>query len=302
MSIEKKREARATFFDRPIDPIIRWPAGSPPLAPMIAEMQRLNPGLGLRCATSVYPAREERYYVDGTQEIETRTVGPVVSECLIYNATDLDVVTITMPEPPDDETMSGLTEVNREWSTKKTDLGEFRTGPRRIERTADGSLLIRPRSQAMEAIYSRFGWAYQHPGGCPMREIGRIRSRWGIYHDPNVLWEVDFAYIPRWVFNRGLNGEPLPPDPREPENDHDYFRVIPIGTVSYIDRYDLPLDTHFARARDIVAMGAEFAVVGDVEASELHIFRTSGVVRTFEDVRLPELYWFDVPAKARWSE
>jgi hypothetical protein len=44
-------------------------------------------------------------------------------------------------------------------------------------------------------------------------------------------------------------------------------RTIPVGTVSYIDRYDLPLETHFARARDIVAMGAEYAIVGDVEAS-----------------------------------
>jgi hypothetical protein len=64
------------------------------------------------------------------------------------------------------------------------------------------------------------------------------------------------------VFNRGLDGKHLPPDPREPQNDHDFWRTIPVGTVSYIDRYDLPLETHFARAREIVAMGAEFAVVG----------------------------------------
>ncbi len=49
-------------------------------------------------------------------------------------------------------------------------------------------------------------------------------------------------------------------------------------------------------------MGAEFAVVGDLEAGDLHIFRMSAVVRTEEDVRIPELYWFDVPAKARWDE
>jgi hypothetical protein len=49
-------------------------------------------------------------------------------------------------------------------------------------------------------------------------------------------------------------------------------------------------------------MGAEFAIVGDVEAGELHIFRMSGIVRTREDVRIPELYWFDVPTKARFNE
>ncbi len=65
---------------------------------------------------------------------------------------------------------------------------------------------------------------------------------------------TDFAYIPQWMFTRRLVGEHLPPDPREPENDH-YWRTIPIRTISYIDRYDLPLEIHFARAREIVALG-----------------------------------------------
>jgi hypothetical protein len=301
MSIEEEREARARFLAEPIDPIIVWPGGSPRLAPMIAEMQRLNPSLGLRCATSTSPAREERYYVDGGEQVETRIVGPFMSEYLLYAGTDLHVLTIAMPEPPDDDMMSGFNEVNREWCHPDTDLGNFRSGPRRIERTANGSLLIRPRSTAMEALFGRFGWAYQE-GDAPVGEIIRMKSRWGIYHDPHELWEIDFAYLPQWVFNRGLDGKHLPNDPREPKNDFEFWRTIPIGTVSYIDRYDLPLETHFARAREIVAMGAEFAVVGDVETSELHIFRMSGVVRTFDDVRIPELHWFDVPAKSRWNE
>jgi hypothetical protein len=112
-----EREVRARWLAEPVDPVIKWPAGSPELAPMIGEMQRLNPSLGLRCAIFTYPAREERYYVDRTgesKETETRIVGPFVSECLIYHGTELDVVTIAMPKPPDDEMMSGVTEVNRE--------------------------------------------------------------------------------------------------------------------------------------------------------------------------------------------
>jgi hypothetical protein len=112
---------------------------------------------------------------------------------------------------------------------------------------------------------------------------------------------TDFAYIPQWMFTRRLVGEHLPPDPREPENDH-YWRTIPIRTISCIDRYDLPLEIHFARAREIVALGAEFAADGDAQACELNILRISGAVRTFKDVQIPELYWFDVPARVRWNE
>ena len=104
MSIEEEREARARFLAEPIDPIILWPGGSFRLAPMIAEMQRLNPSLGLGCATSTSPAREERYYVDGGKEIQTRIVGPFVSDYLVYAGTELDVLTIAMPQPPDGET------------------------------------------------------------------------------------------------------------------------------------------------------------------------------------------------------
>jgi hypothetical protein len=269
---------------------------------MIAEMQRLNPGLDLRCGISKEPDDEDfARFKASSGFIRDRVAESEISESLLYAGTALDVVTIAMPEPPDDDMMSGLTEVNRESYHSDTDLGTFRFGPRRIERTAEGSLLIRPRSRATELLFGSFGWAYKRKPA-PVGKILRISSRYGIYHDPYELWEVDFAYVPEWVFGRAPDGTELPRDPRSPDNDHDFWRIIPIGTVSYIDQYDLPLETHFARAREIVALGAEFAVVGDVEAGELHIFRMSGVVRTFEDVRLPELYWFDVPAKALWKE
>jgi hypothetical protein len=71
-------------------------------------------------------------------------------------AITLTFVTIATPQPPDDEMMNGFSDVNREWSTKETDAGEFRTGPRRIERTPGGSLLIRPCSNAMEALFNGF--------------------------------------------------------------------------------------------------------------------------------------------------
>ncbi len=59
MSVEDARAAAKRFYAERVDPIISWPAGSPRLAPMIAEMQRLNPSLGLRCAISREPDDED---------------------------------------------------------------------------------------------------------------------------------------------------------------------------------------------------------------------------------------------------
>ncbi len=129
----------------------------------------------------------------------------------MYDGTELDVVMIAIPEPQDDEMMSGFTEVKRKWSTGETDFGKLRTSPRRIERIPDGSLLIRPRSKTVEDLFTSFGSAYQYSDDYP---IGHIQSRRGIYHDTHELWEVDFAYMPEWVFNRGYDGKHLPPDPR----------------------------------------------------------------------------------------
>jgi hypothetical protein len=217
MSIEDQRAAAKRFYAERVDPIISWPAGSPRLAPMIAEMQRLNPGLDLRCALSTEPGDEEFVsFMARTARLRERLENAEPSESLLYAGTALDVVTIAMPEPPDDDMMSGLTEVNRESYHSDTDLGTFRFGPRRIERAANGSLLVRPRSQATESLFGYFGWAYQRQDA-PIGERLRIQSRYGIYHDPYELWEVDFAYVPEWVFGRAPNGELLPPDPRTPE-------------------------------------------------------------------------------------
>jgi hypothetical protein len=284
-------------MEREVDPIIAWPNDAQ-LAPIIGAMQGLNPSLQLRCATKFTPAREETYKLNTDPTLRTRTVGPFTSEYLTYAGTALDVFTVVMPDPPDDKMMSGLTEVNRESYTERTDIGKFRVGPRRIERTADGNLLVRPRARNASRAADQFNLAWQghyseNQEGM-LDQIGRIVNRWGIFRKRHELWEVETAYLPGYFAAKYENNEVIW-DPRRPRGDYAYWRTTPVGTVAYIDRYDLPIEEHYARARAILAAGSEFAIVGDVERGAVRVFRLSGVETHTKDFRLPEMPWFEVP-------
>jgi hypothetical protein len=101
------------------------------------------------------------------------------------------------------------------------------------------------------------------------------------------VWEVEFGYLPPEFVYRSKGS-------LEPE-----WTTIPIRTISYIDQYDLPLEVHHGRARAILAMGAQFADVGGLEAGAMLVFRPFGVKRFVEDCRRPEMDWFDIPVRGK---
>jgi hypothetical protein len=117
------------------DAAITWPPEiEPKLSAIIGELQRLNPGLGLRWA------HEGNGSDDGDE-----------TEYLLHNGSERDVLTIVMPEPPSDDLVGGFTNCNYEWlCAHVTTLSSFRTGKRRFERTADGNLRIRPFTWKLE--------------------------------------------------------------------------------------------------------------------------------------------------------
>jgi hypothetical protein len=102
------------------------------------------------------------------------------------------------------------------------------------------------------------------------------------------MWEVDFAFMPAG-HDRNADGSPKP--------DLEWWQTIPIGTVSYVGPIDFPIAEHYARARASVAAGSQFAVIGDLAAGDLKIFRRDGMTCETEDVRIPEMPWFDVPVR-----
>jgi hypothetical protein len=214
------------------------------------------------------------------------------SQFLAYAGSALDVVTIALPQPLSDQCYSALTDVNKDWMGYETEIGEVRVGPRRFERTATGDLLLRPKSWATVEAGSRFSAHYQchtanspKPRRMPEEQIGRIQKYWAIFNDPHEMWEVEYAYMPANFF-----------DHVGKRSDEEFWRQTPIGTICYIDEFDLPIDEHYRRAREIVKAGSEFAIVGDLQTSELRVFRVDGVQSSTEDIRVPEMPWFDVPA------
>ena len=254
------------------DAVISWP-GNDSLASIIEALQALNPHLGLRRAVDV------RYGE---------------SEYLLYAGAWFDVFEITFPSRISDNLMSGLTEVNREWWPIDTDLGRFQYGPHRLERTSAGRLLVRPRSWHVCSEASRFGMCYQHGtlrgqrSKMPFEQIGRIIGRWGIFRGEGFgeLWEVDYAYLPddHWNDARGRK-----------KTEREWWETTPIGTVSYIDRHDLPLEEHIARAKAIVAAGSAFSILGDLTRLEHRIYRAAGVSVETGEFSMPEMPWFDIP-------
>ncbi len=249
------------------DPVISWPEEAGSLADMIPDLVRLNPQLDLRLV------------LDEDED-----------ELLGYAGSALDVVTIAMPKPPTDQFMSELTLSNADWIPRDTEIGEVRIGPRRFERTATGDLLVRPKSWAAFEASTRFGLSYEGNATrtaqrMPVDQIGRLQRYWGIFREPPEVWEVEYAYMPANLFDRVGK-----------RSDEDYWRTTPIGTISYIDQYDLPIEEHYRRAREIVKTGSEFAIVGNMQTGELRVFRVDGVQSSFEDIRMPEMPWFDVPA------
>jgi hypothetical protein len=242
------------------DPLIAWPANFS-LESSLASLQELNPALNLRRAVD-------------SEDGET--------EYLFYEGSALDVFEITLPEPASDDLVSSLTDVNRESWTISTDLGSRRYGPHRLERTSRGDILVRPRSTRVDEAAATFGIAHSVTQWLAPEAVGRVTSRWGVRADKHELWEIEFAYLPaNWL--------------ERPIEDELWWSTIAVGTIAFIDEYDLPMEAHDARAWAIVATGSEFAIVGDLERLEYRIYRRNGMSIERAEFTLPEMPWFSFP-------
>jgi hypothetical protein len=104
----------------------------------------------------------------------------------------------------------------------------------------------------VDSIADYFARVYQErmtrPDPRDIDWIRRFQSRWGIYRDPYELWEVEFA----WFDDTFMTAR---------KTNFAYWRTTPVGTIAYIDEYDLPIADHYARAKAIVAAGSAFAIV-----------------------------------------
>ena len=204
------------------------------------------------------------------------------------------VVEIVLPAPASDDMMCGISESSKDWLDFDDIAIDGQLGPHHFERTAAGNLLVRPASWHWTCEKSRFGMAFQHGtlgderAHIPLDQIGRVQSDWGIFRDPGFgeLWEVDYAYLPPESTDDSLYGT---------RTDREWWETTPIGTISYVCKGDLPLETHIDRARAILAAGSQFAIVGDLERLEHRVYRLDGLKIETDKFKLPEMPWFDVP-------
>ena len=93
-----------THSMRPTAPIISWPiVTAGPLSASIAEMQRLNPDLGLRCAVEIWQPDFAKLDPRTAAKMRHDLEELPTPQYLLHEGTSLDVVTIVMPEPPTDQ-------------------------------------------------------------------------------------------------------------------------------------------------------------------------------------------------------
>jgi hypothetical protein len=119
-------------------------------------------------------------------------------------------------------------------------------------------------------------------------QINRIAKSWFIFRPNDEIWEVDFAYMPADYLEHSGH-----------RTNEEFWRIVPVGTICYIDELDLPIDEHHRRAQEIVEAGSKFAVIGDMQKREIRIFRAGAVETSTDNICIPEMPWFEIPVSER---
>jgi hypothetical protein len=262
----RARESQPTMDVPRFSLVLAWP-NEIGLTPIIGDLQQLNPKMGLQAATD-----EEG--------------GDIL---IASKAPPLDSFVLFMPMLVDDEMLSSFSKANREWS-RLIDEAELDSAQRRIERSAKGNLVVRPRSRNVDSLIHRLRMGYRTKDHDSLEEMSRLWESWRIYRDGSQTWEVDYAYLPSGHFDC-INGTP--------ESNQEWLRMTPTGTISFIDANDLPIEWHHRRAMEIVASGSAFAVVVDIVAEEMRVFRPDGHRVTSGSAVIPELPWFEIPVPTK---
>jgi hypothetical protein len=195
-----------------------------------------------------------------------------------------------MPYRAGDYLTTALTDYNAQrLHVTLEDGGRATIGARRMERTASGSLLIRPRTWAvtlaanaiagaLEACFGKF--ADMHfPGWCVLPS-----------DDGEEYWEFEWS---NWAQTHEVAWKR--PDGSQRSN-REYWAQLATGLIGVRDRYDLSGEEIEERCRKAVAMGVAWCVLIDQEERRLSVSR-AGRLERVESVEgwalreIPEMVW-----------
>jgi transposase len=268
------RALRTEAFDAPL---IAWPQPAPDddwlsLEDSINEIWHMNPGLELAIVKDVHGIT-----------------------FLQHPGSGLDVVRIDIPRFPD--TWASLVTAYNEQHSRVTltDGRQARVGIRRIERTANGGILARPRSADVHRVFNALGRAFHDAYGWAM--LDKCFPGWCVLPgaDGAEVWEYEWSY---WAAGKDAAFES--PERRKLKY-RDEWAVLPTGMIAIRDQFDLPRADLEARCAKTVAMGVVWCILMDQEEHDLVVYRPDDVPARRTDIEgwtLPEMP--DVIFKQEW--
>ena len=256
-------------------PFLAWPAVDlkarrPSLAQTIEAMQRLNPELTLGVVSDQHGI-----------------------SYLGHGKTSRDVFNIVMPYRVSDKLTTALTQYNEHRRRVHLNGAWTAIDPVRIERTATGSILIRPCSIAVQRSRLQLGKAFAAHSGPGFDDT--VYPGWCLLpqSDGEKFFEFEWSYWPL-----GMDATAARRPDSEYRRDREYWSVLPGGFIGIRDQYDISRDAFAARCRTAVAMGVAWCVLIEQDLRELQVFRADGIERvTSTDGwrlrELPEFVWND---------
>jgi hypothetical protein len=210
-------------------------------------------------------------------------------EFLVLDERPTRPLSIALPVPLSDDLLIALTERNYEWWPVEFKDGVKRqSGPWRMERSAAGELIVRPKSWLEGGVLSGFSIARS------LAKSGAFfTARWGFAPSAEgaEVWEIDSAHASEQTWERIMARH------HETKSETESWHIPPDLAINVIDRDDFPVDTHLQRARTMARAGAKVVAVCDLVAETITLIRAGGDERLERPERwsLPEIPGVELP-------
>jgi hypothetical protein len=199
-----------------------------------------------------------------------------------------------MPYRVPDELTTALTQCNDQRRRINLDNESTYIDATRIERTATGSILIRPCTSSVRIARLNIGRALAIHFGNEFAD--KAYPGWCLLPQTNGEEFFDFEWS---YWQNGIEATAAKRPDGTYRRNRDYWSVLPSGFIGIRGEYDISREAFEGRCRTAVEMGVSWCVMIDQGAADLSVLRAGSVERrsSVDDWRLselPELQWQNV--------